>query len=273
MNQLIELGKTYLPQSTKGMLKRLWARLPGVRAPMLIIEHMEVDFVFSQLFCKERLRVLDIGSHYGEMLDIFERHNDPHKYEVYCIEPFPDNAREIRRKLGGLRRVNARVCEAAVSDVSGTKTFFVGSADTLITCSREHMHRFGEQFKTHREFQVQAYTVGDLFRHFNIAATPQFDFVKIDVEGHDLQVVRSFVQSGAESYAIMFEFEADAEQVDVAIKELAAGGYREFFVFGRTGIATNYIGEYRDKAFFASLLQRGKFTVGNVVALRGQMAA
>jgi hypothetical protein len=135
------------------------------------------------------------------------------------------------------------------------------------------MHRFEEHFKEYREFQVQAYTVGDLFRHFNIAATPRFDFVKIDVEGHDLQVVHSFVRSGAESYAIMFEFDSDAEQVDLAIKELAAGGYCEFFVFGRTGIATNYIGEYRDKDFFASLLQRGKFAVGNIVALRGQGAA
>jgi FkbM family methyltransferase len=268
-NRLIELGRTYLPQPTKRMLKRLWGRLPGVRPPMLIIEHMEVDFIFSQLFSKDRLRVLDIGSHHGEMLDIFERHNHPHTYEVYCIEPFPDNVREIRRKLGRLRRVNARVCEAAVSDVSETKTFFVGSADTLITCSREHMHRFEEHFKTYREFQVQAYTVGELLRRFDILPSPEFDFVKIDVEGHDLQVVRSFVQSGAKTYAMMFEFDANADQVDLAVKELVAGGYGEFFVFGRTGIATTYIGEYRDKEFFATLLRRGKFSVGNIVALRG----
>jgi FkbM family methyltransferase len=269
MNPLIDFVRIHLPQPAKRMLKRLWARLRGVSGSMLIIEHMEVDFVFSQLFSKDRLRVLDIGSHHGEMLDIFERHNHPHTYDAYCVEPFPENAREIRRKLKGLKRVSARVCEAAVSNVSETKTFFVGSADTLVTCSPKHMSRFEEQFRTRREFKVHAYTVRDLFQHFNIAATPEFDFVKIDAEGHDLQVVRSFVESGVKSHAIMFEFESDAEEVDATISELVTGGYREFFVFGRIGIATTYIGEYRDKSFFAALLRCAKFTGGNIVALLG----
>jgi hypothetical protein len=37
----------------------------------LIIERMEIDFVFSRFLYKKKIRILDIGAHHGEFLDIF----------------------------------------------------------------------------------------------------------------------------------------------------------------------------------------------------------
>jgi FkbM family methyltransferase len=270
MHPIVEFGRSRLSPKTKRFLKRVWRRLPGTPPEMLIIEHMEVDFVFSQLFEKKRLRILDIGSHHGEMLEIFERHTHPHTYEVWCVEPFPDNAREIRRRAKRMKRVDATVCEAAISEVSGPRTLFVGSADTLITCSETHVRRFEKEFQSRRTLQVQAYTIEDLFRQFGIPRTPGFDFVKIDVEGYDLQVVRSLVESGVESHAVMFEMAEDPEEVDAAVQTLTAAGYRECFVFGRKGIPTTYIGEYQGRSSLVSLLKNDRLSVGNVVAIKSR---
>lgn len=42
--------------------------------PLLIIERMEVDLVFSRLHAKHNLRIMDVGAHHGEFLDILELH-------------------------------------------------------------------------------------------------------------------------------------------------------------------------------------------------------
>jgi hypothetical protein len=48
----------------------LLSRLPSFNN-RLIIERMEIDFIFSRFIKKKTLRILDVGAHHGEFLDIF----------------------------------------------------------------------------------------------------------------------------------------------------------------------------------------------------------
>lgn len=265
MSWILEAVKSRAPRPLLKVLRTIKRR---VSPPPLIIERMEVDLVVSRLQGKPHLRILDIGSHHGELLDILERLHGSHIHNAVCVEPFAANVRTIRSKRRGYRRVSPFVIQAAVSDVTERKTFIVGSADTLITCSSEHAERFGEHFASPSRFEVDGYTVADLFRRFEIPREPRLDLVKVDVEGHDMEVVRSFIESGIDTFALMFEVCETARETDEIVGLLTAAGFREFFLFGRSGISTNYLGEYPGEVFLEELLRSGRITTGNVVAIR-----
>lgn len=138
---------------------KLWFR----QQMPLIIERMEVDLVFSRLHSKYHLRIMDIGAHYGEFLEIFEHHNDDHTYDVVCIEPMPENIATLKQRIKRYKRVNVEICDVAISDVSGPKTFYQGTADTLFACTEEWKHIFSENFRQLKEVKIYCLTVEDLF--------------------------------------------------------------------------------------------------------------
>lgn len=150
---------------------------PWIRRPSLAIEHMEVDLVFSRLSDKRHLHIMDIGSHRGEFLDIFEYHNHSHTYDVMSIEPMSENARILRQKIRNYKRVHATICEVAIPDVNGPRAFYQGTASTLFTCTEEWRERFPEHFQEPKEVIDQCITVAELLRHLEIDAAKPFDFI------------------------------------------------------------------------------------------------
>jgi len=64
----------------------------------LIIEKMEVDFFVSRNLNKKKLRIVDIGAHHGEFLDIFKEYKYNQKYHIYSIEPYKKNFSIIEKK-------------------------------------------------------------------------------------------------------------------------------------------------------------------------------
>ena len=124
----------------------------------LIIEHMEVDFVFSRMHKKTHLRILDIGAHHGEFCQIFERHGNMHSYDVICVEPMPQNCKILKSNIRNLHRVSATICECAVSDVSGPRIFYAGDYSTLFTMTPEWKEFFPNSFSNQQEVEVECYT-------------------------------------------------------------------------------------------------------------------
>lgn len=239
---------------------------------MLIIEHMEVDLVFSRLFDKPHLRILDIGAHHGEFLDIFELHNHPHTYEVICVEPMAENVTRLQAKTRQLQRVRATVCPVAISSESGHRPFYAGSADTLFTCSTDWKDHFPDHFRDAREITTECLTPTDLARRFGVDIHRPFDFIKIDTEGHDLQVLRALVNDDVQSSAIMFEVGPRLDDVASSVNLLRDCAFSEFYIFGRGGIPTLFIGEYSGQEQLATLRKQGRLDAGNVVAFHTSIA-
>jgi FkbM family methyltransferase len=248
----------------------LYARLRGIKSMQLplIIEHMEVDLVFSRLTAKQTLRIWDIGAHHGEFLDIFERHNDEHAYDVICVEPMAENLAVLRSKQRYYRRVQATICPVAISDVSSSKTFYAGAASTLFTCTPEWLTEFPEYFKQPRQVTVDCLTIGEVMRRYHINDGLAWDFIKVDTEGHDLNVIRSMIAAQVYPCAVMCEIGPDLHQTVAAIDLLRAHRYGEFYIFGRSGLATMFIGEYVDPAQLTSLRDEGRLSAGNFVGFR-----
>jgi FkbM family methyltransferase len=242
-----------------------FTRLNIIRPP-LVIEHMEVDLVFSRLFNKRQLRIIDIGSHHGEFLNIFEHHNDEHSFNVVCVEPLRENVAILKKNIRKFKRVKATICDVAISDVTGAKTFYLGKSSSLFTCTEEWKHIFPEYFQQTKEVIIQSLTFADLLRRFGIDNSETFDLIKIDTEGHDLQVLRSIFVTKARAFAVMFEFNYNLKDVTESINLLKSKNFREFYIFGRTGIPTTYIGEWISEQHLGDLVNRGIVKTGNIVA-------
>jgi len=231
----------------------------------IIIERMEVDLALSRLHAKRRLRVVDVGAHHGEFLDIFERCHGEHLFDVICVEPLSENVMELRNKVGRYRRLSIVICDVAISDVSGEKTFYQGSESTLFTCTAKWRDYFPEYFEDPKEVGVRCMTFADLFVEFGIDKDIPFDFIKVDAEGHDLNVLRSMVAAQIRPFAVMFEIGHDLNAVENAVKLLADNGFTEFFIFARTGIPTTYVGEWQGLKRLQELRETGRLKAGNVV--------
>jgi len=108
-------------------------------------------------------------------------------------------------------------------------------------------------------------TVADLSKQLEIDTSVPFDFVKIDTEGHDLNVLRSLVAAQIRPFALMFEIAPDLGAVEEEVRLLTDQGFREFYIFGRTGIPTTYIGEYGGLQHFADLVNQRIVNTGNIV--------
>lgn len=262
------LKRNLVPRARSGA-GLVTARIPWVRRSGLIIERMEVDLVLSRIAPAKPLRVLDIGSHHGELLDILELHPDRHRCQVICVEPERSNIAVLKARVRCFRRLDVTLCPVAISDRSGAKPFFTASASTLFTCSEDWKVAFPDFFKDSREVAVPCLTISDLALRYSISSEPSFDFVKIDTEGHDLAVLSSLLASPITADALMFEigFHHDLDTVE-GCELLRAAGYAELYVFARTGLPTTYIGEWQGVTQLADLRSTGRLLAGNIVAFR-----
>jgi hypothetical protein len=106
----------------------LLSRLPSFNN-RLIIERMEIDFIFSRFIKKKTLRILDVGAHHGEFLDIFSNLQFGgifQKFQIFCFEPFDKNFNIIKKKMRNLNKnIKAKIYNFAISNKTEKKIFFM----------------------------------------------------------------------------------------------------------------------------------------------------
>lgn len=162
----------------------------------------------------------DIGAHVGDRTGSFLRLGT----RVVAVEPQPQVFRALRLIQG--RQPNAILLQAAVGAAPGTLVLHVNSANpTISTASRDLISAAqgarewaGQVWD--REISVPVTTLDDLIKDHGLP-----DFIKIDVEGHELEVLKGLSHPVR---ALSFEF--TTIQRDVAYECLNAlatlGTYR-----------------------------------------------
>ncbi len=266
--QMLFFSKRKIKEIIPKFLIKKILEINGERVqPMKIIEHMEVDFALSRVYNQRKIKVLDIGSHHGEFIDIMGSFNHFHEWDVYCVEPLDQNQKKIENKKRKYRNVSVNILPVGVSEISEVKKFYLGDADTLFTCNESWRNEFKEYFKIFTEHVINCLSVDDLVRTYNLPKS-DFDFIKIDVEGHDLNVIKSFCDSQINSRVVMFEVSKDVTSVQEAVDLLKKKGFHEFVLFGRIGIPTTFLGEYEGVTQLETLFSSGRISCGNIVCFR-----
>ncbi len=118
---------------------------------------------------------VDIGAHAGSILHAMLRYAPRGRHVAF--EPLPDFAAQLRNAFP-----QVQVCEIALSDSSGPRTFeYVVRSPGLSGLRRRTYERPDEEIRT---IMVQTARLDDM-----VSATRPIALVKIDVEGAELQVL------------------------------------------------------------------------------------
>jgi FkbM family methyltransferase len=179
-------AKDYL-RASRLFQRLLWVAYPE-RKQSFDLELRFLEGLFASLGRRPRM-IFDIGANAGEKTIVYQALGAA----VVAVEPTPDLAAHLRERFRRDPRVT--VAECAVSATSGTATLFrVNRFNAMNTISNKNVDiiKSGVNPRTPdrslpevaEEIKVVTTTLDDLIRE---SARP--DYVKIDVEGHEKEVM------------------------------------------------------------------------------------
>jgi FkbM family methyltransferase len=228
--------------------------LPGARVYLSLFQHKgywyhgrarerETMEAFARLIPRGGT-VIEVGGHIGYISMYFASLVGPDG-RVVVFEPGPNNQRYLQRNIAGLG--NVEWVDRAVSDEGGTVTFYcdnlTGQNNSLVADFKvleTNASRTGIALER-AAVKVEAVTLDAYCAERGLEP----DFVKIDVEGAELLVVRGMkaVLAGARPRLMV---EMNDEQDRALERELAEAGYvflspeLEFDADGRMHVGNNF---------------------------------
>ena len=190
--------------------------------------HKEVQFYRETLTgFKQGYSIFDVGANKGQKTDIFLRLGA----SVVAVEPDPSNQRILKQSFLDyrLKRRPVTIVGKAVSDRSGKAVFLIdepGSAKNTLNQKwadtlRSDPGRFGKTLAFGKHREVETITLEQLIHSYG---RPYY--VKIDVEGHELSVLRGMktVVPFLSFEVNLPEFRGEAEECVKMLDQLASGG-------------------------------------------------
>jgi FkbM family methyltransferase len=197
---------------------------------------MLVDYVLSVILKIEHPTYLDIGAHHPTWLS-----NTYHFYEKGCcgvlVEADPGLADELRRV-----RPRDTVLNVGVGSEGGEADFYMMSAPTLNTFSRkaaEHSQSVSSH-RIERVVRLPLLGVNEIVERY-YSTCP--NFVSIDVEGMDLEIVRTFDFNRFRPEVFCVETTTYAEdRTEQKVPEIIRWMEgKDYFVYGDTHINTVFV--------------------------------
>jgi FkbM family methyltransferase len=180
-------------------------------------------------FVQRGATVLDVGASWG----LFTYHLSRRvgmDGAVFAFEPHPANS-VVLQKLAD-KRSNVHFRPVAVSDAAGTAEMQVPRhRNRLVTAQSSLAHGFAEQ----AEVSVETIRVPTVRLDDEIDAAKRIDFAKIDVEGHELAVLRgaaSLLRTWMPPILIEIEQRHLAIPVEAVFQELQNIGYHLYYLDG-----------------------------------------
>ncbi|OBJ54183.1 FkbM family methyltransferase [Mycobacterium sp. 1423905.2] len=203
-------------------------------------------------FTTDGATVVDVGASWG-LFTYHLAHRVGKAGRVYSFEPHPDNAPMLRRLAASRAGVHFR--QVAVSDTAGSAELIVPQHhNRQVTAQSSLAHGFDGQGVGVRRLHVPTVRLDD-----EIGADTDVDFVKIDVEGHELSVLRggsSLLRRCRPTILIEIEqrhLEVPIHDVFDAIQDL---GYHLFSI---TGSALRPIAQFDVERDQMSMVTSGQF--------------
>ena len=181
-------------------------------------EQNELDAFFSLI--KKGNKVLEVGTHIGYFTQVFEEIVGE-EGQVIAIEPTPESIFYLKKNISPKTKI---ICKAA-SDFSGEGIFyttnfggFTNSLDGDFTKSRNKEHKQFQHISSEvKSIKVGVDTVDNICKKNNF----QPNFLKIDVEGAELKVLKGAQNTLTKVDALMVEICSNKKEIFKLIE-----GYR-----------------------------------------------
>lgn len=162
--------------------------------------------------------VFDIGANIGKSADIFKNVSN----KVICFEANPNLVKKLNGKFNNS---NVIVDPRGVSNQSGKQIFNISSTNTISTFSDDWINnsRFKGATLWDNKQEVETTTLNSIIDQYGIP-----DYIKIDIEGYEYEVLTSFTRLLDNT---LFAFEWAEEQkikIEAILKHLHNLGYNKF---------------------------------------------
>lgn len=154
--------------------------------------------------------ILDIGANAGDWTRLARAHHPaPGSAKFYAWEPFPATAAKLRATLGD----TAEVIEAAASDHDGTAEIWISPCDSTLNSlhQRDTLEAALGIPPAREKVTITTRTLDSFCAERGIA---QIDFLKIDVEGHEVAVLRGFREGLRAGRARLIQMEYGGAWID-----------------------------------------------------------
>lgn len=149
------------------------------------------------------------------------------EWKCIIIEPIPYLCEKIKSN-----RPDACILEFAASNARGTQRFYVAEkveGMSTLNISKEHFNKIVKEGGTLREIKVKTDTLDHLIEPY---VSQEIDFVTIDVEGAEMQVLHGFSLSKWKPRVILLE--DNSAMLDTSVRDyMRKFGYINYM---RTGV-------------------------------------
>lgn len=162
--------------------------------------------------------IFDIGANLGSTVKIFIKKSE----KIVAFEPnklLVDNLKEI------FKHDNVIIDTRALSNKVGTKVFNVSNADSLSTFSEDWIHnsRFSNTITWDTQIEVETTTLDNIIEEYGIP-----DYVKIDVEGYEYEVLSSLTKFLPDTLFAFEWAEETKDKICLILEHVNNLGYRSF---------------------------------------------
>ena len=167
-------------------------------------------------FRKKKINIytfVDVGSHKGKYFDLFAKNYQIKK--SLLIEPQRQYFHYLKNKYKGFK--NIKIFDYAVSNKNGTSLFYINHHDLTSSLNTLNHKNTFLKFKSRlfgvktqnmikKKVKVKITTLNNIFKKIKLK---QLDLVKIDTEGHELQVLQGIGKTIQKIKIVLIEFRND----------------------------------------------------------------
>ncbi len=168
-----------VPFLSRSSDERLFARYAMSDRTVMDLWETDPDALYVEPLVAANAVVLDVGANLGTFCYSVKRTDLP--VHLVAFEPIPLLAKRLRALFK-----NAVVLEVALSDAKSTRTFRIPFIDGRRCNSRGSLCPIVDS-GTYTEITVQTDLLDNVFTSMKLQS---LDLIKIDVEGHEFEVVR-----------------------------------------------------------------------------------
>lgn len=168
-------------------------------------------------------RILDVGANIGYYA-VMESLLVGEKGQILALEPSPENYRTLEKNILLNRAENVSLECVAVSNKTEQKTFFLAEESNLNTFYEPILAKRGNLAGS---VLVQTYSLSDI-----IAKYGSFDFLRMDIEGHEvfvLEEIATLAKAGKKCPSVIFESHINAygpdQDIKPVLRALEDGGF------------------------------------------------